>query len=191
MTTIPGPWTGTRPSIARSRLASAVSSWSAAELPPVCRAAFLCVRSAASAESASLARWRSSIKKARVVVSVPTRLRSTSASLRICTVATRATSSAMSQISIARRGRRRGPDGRLWGADMRYLQARVVCGQLDIRYTGDRDCDLEPNLAIAQVGYCARVFQRGEHPVPIAHRHHLDGRRQRRSLVDDDLPRRA
>src|SRR5438477_1752346 len=176
--------------MARNRLASAVSSWSAAELPPACSAAFLCVRSVASAASESLARWRSSIKKARVVVSVPTSLRSTSASLRSCTVATRATSRAMSQISIALRGRR-GPDKRLWGADMRYLQARVVCGQLDVRHAGDRDRDLEPDLAIAQVGYSARVFQRGEHPVPIAHRHHLDRRRQRRSLVDDDLPRRA
>src|SRR5258708_34804675 len=105
-----------------------------------------------SAASASLARCRSSSRKARVVVSVPPRLFSTSAWLRICTVATSATSRAMSQISIARPDRRRGAAARLGGADMGYLQARVVGRQLHVRFAVDGEHDLEADLAVPKVG---------------------------------------
>src|SRR5713226_347865 len=189
--TIPGPWTGMSPSIARRRVASAASSWSAAELPPDCSAAFLCVRSAVSADSASLARCRSSIKKARVVVSVPTRLFSTSAWLRICTVATSATRSAMSHIPIARPDLRRAGAERLRGADMGYLQARVVSRQLHVWFTRDGERDLEPDLAIPKVWERGRIVERDDHAIPIADGEHLNRRPQRRTLVDDDLAFRA
>src|SRR5260370_18966386 len=179
------------PSIARKRVASALSSWSAAELPPDCRASFRWVRSAVSTDSASLARWRSSIKKARVVVSVPTRLFSTSAWLRICTVATSATSSAMSQIPIARPGLRRAGAGRLRGADMGYLQARVVSRQLHIWFACDGERDREPDLAVSKIGESGPIVERDDHAVAIADGEHLEGRPQRRALVDDDLALRA
>src|SRR5260370_35074573 len=171
--TIPGPWTGTRPSIARRRLASAVSSWSAAGLPPDCKVAFLCVRSAVSTDRASLARCRSSIKKASVVVSVPTRLRSPSAWLRICTVATSATSRAISQISMARPDLRRGGAERLGGADMRNLQARVVGGQPQVRDTCHRDHELESNLPGPQARQGNPIVEGSEQAIPVADRQDL------------------
>src|ERR1700736_2170450 len=91
------------------------------------------------------------------------RLRSTSAWLRICTVATSATSSAMSQISIARPGRRRLAAGVLGGADMRNLQAGVVCRQLQVRAADHMKGDLKANLAVADVGQGGRLRERVKH----------------------------
>src|SRR5207237_659996 len=80
-----------------------------------------CVRSAFSTLSESLARCRSSIRNASEVASTPTRLRSTSASLRICIVATSATSNAISHtLTPLIRLARRGVLGR---ADIWYLEA--------------------------------------------------------------------
>src|SRR5260370_34977251 len=116
-----------------------------------------------SAASASLARCRSSSRKARVVVSVPTRLFSTSAWLRICTVATSATNRAMSHISIARPDRRRGAAERLGAADMGYLQARVVSREPHIWFAGDRENELESDVAISKVGKSAGGTGRHDH----------------------------
>src|SRR5713226_7917072 len=186
--TIPGPWTGMSPSIARRRVASAASSWSAAELPPDCRAAFLCVRSAVSADSASLARCRSSIRNAREVVSVPTRLLSTSAWLRICTVATSATSSAITATLMAPVGERRpGPRPRSVRADMRNLQAGVVRGKRDVRAAFEGDAQLELDPPRADVWERRRIAEYRLHSVSVPDRRHLDRRRKGRALVDDDL----
>src|SRR5260370_30485791 len=124
------------------------------------------MRSAGSTDRASLARWRSSIKKAGVVVSVPTRPRSTSAWLRICTVATSATSRAMSQIPMARPDLRRTGAERLRGADMGNLQARVVGGQLQGRDARHRDHELESNLPRPEAGQENRVVARSPHALP-------------------------
>src|SRR6202011_6337398 len=103
-----------------------------------------------------------------------TRLRSTSAWLRICTVAPSATSSAMSQISIARPGRRRLAAGVLGGADMRNLQAGVVCRQLQVRAADDMKGDLKANLAVADVGQGGRLRECVKHAVPAAARQPSD-----------------
>src|SRR5712691_871 len=97
----------------------------------------------------------------------------------------------MSQISMTRPDLRRAGVERLGGADMSYLQARVVCGQLQVRAAGDGDRDLKSNLTGAKVGQRSRIVQRGHQTIPVADGEHLDGRAQRRALVDDDLARRT
>src|SRR5260370_6823366 len=189
--TTQGPCTGTSPSMARSRLASAVSSWSAADVPPDCSAVFCRFSSVVSPESASLARCRASIKNASVVEWVPTRLRSTSTWLRIWIVATSATSSAMSQISIARLDRPPLAAVRLGRVDMGDLEARVVGRHLDVGQAGDRQLDLKAVLAVAQVWKRRWLLEPDDNVVSVADRKHLDGCGERRALVDDDLPLRA
>src|SRR5712692_11367743 len=190
--TMPGPWTGTNPSMARRRLASAVSSWSAAGLPPDRSAALRSARSAVSADKASLARCRSSMRNASEVVSVPTRLRSTSAWLRICTVATSATSSAITATLIGPFGERR-PGRRLRSvrADMRYLQAGVVGGKGDIRLPFEGDAHLELDLPCADVRQRGGIAEDRLHAVSIPNRRDRDRRRKGRALVDDDLAPRS
>jgi hypothetical protein len=74
---------------------------------------------------------------------------------------------------------------------MGYLQARVVGRQLHVGFAGDGERDLKPDLAIPEVGQSRRVVERDDHAVPVADGQHLDRRRQRRPLVDDDLALRA
>src|SRR2546429_122818 len=104
-----------------------------------------------------------SIRNASEVESMPTRLRSTSASLRIWTVATSATSSAISQTLIPRaRDARRAVLGR---ADMRNLEARVVCRQGDVGAALESQVDLKLNLPGANVRQRGRIVKRLLHPV--------------------------
>src|SRR3989441_7202440 len=116
---------------------------------------------------------------------MPTRLRSTSASLRIWTVATSATSSAISQTLIPRaRDARRAVLGR---ADMRNLEARVVCRQGDVGAALESQVDLKLNLPSANVRQCGRIVKRLLHPVAVPDGGDLDGRGKGRALVDHDL----
>src|SRR6266850_1389432 len=123
------------------------------------------MRSASCASRDSLARWRSSMRKASDVGSTPRRLRATSASLRIWMVATSATSSARSHTLTPRaRGTRRAVLGR---ADIWYSQARVVRGHRDVGSALEREMELELHLAGADIGQRRRVVQRFLHPVAV------------------------
>src|SRR2546426_103024 len=116
---------------------------------------------------------------------MPTRLRSTSASLRIWTVATSATSSAISQTLIPRaRDARRAVLGR---ADMRNLEARVVCRQGDVGAALESQVDLKLNLPGADVRQRGRIVKRLLHPVAVPDGGDFDGRGKGRALVDHDL----
>src|SRR5229473_6629935 len=154
----------------RSWSSSVCSAWSAAVLPPDCSFDFRCARSLICISSASLDRLSWSIEKASVAGSAWTRLLSTSAWLRSCTVATSATSSAMSQTAtgpaddrVRCRGRRE-----LGRADMRRLQAAVERGQHLIGRSADAKRELELDLPDPQAGQAVGVAERGLHAVAVA-----------------------
>src|SRR5262249_29741846 len=121
---------------------------------------------------------------------IPTRLRSSSAWLRIWIVATSATSSAISDRPMPRT---RAGATRAWlrRLDIGYLQARVVGGQ---RYVGTpRKGQLQRELHLARpdVGQGGRVAECVHHAVAVADGCHCEGRRERGALVDDDLALRT
>src|SRR5206468_1888542 len=131
------------------------------------------------------------MRKASEVASTPTRLRSTSAWLRIWMVATSAIKRAMSQTPTPRvRPRERAVVG-LRRADMRHLEARVVSGQMDVGPAGEGELQLELDLSGANVVELGGIGERVAHAVTVADRHHGDRRGKRRSLVDHDLAFRS
>ena len=143
----------------RSWSSSACSAWSAAELPPDCSFVRRCVRSLICASSWSLDRLSWSIEKASVAGSAWTRLFSTSAWLRSCTVATSATSSAMSHTATGPAEVRERCRGRreLGRADMGRLQAPVESGQRFIRRSAHAKGQLVLDLPEPQAGQAVRV----------------------------------
>src|SRR5438067_9877258 len=99
------------------------------------------------------------MENASEAVSAPCRLRSTSAWLRSCTVATSATSNAIVQTATApAAGRLRG--GLLERAGMRCHQACVVGGQGQIRTAGHLDADVELDLPHPQAWQGRGVLER-------------------------------
>src|SRR6059036_2699513 len=126
------------------------------------------------------------MRNASDVASTPTRLRSTSAWLRIWIVATSATSRAISHTLMprVRPGVRRGD---LRGLDIGDLEARVICRQPYVWASGKSQLKLELDFAGADVRQRGRICQGVHHPVAIADCRNGDRRRERGTLVDHDL----